>query len=652
MKSKKRTKLIKKQKIVALLAIIAFAVVGTVIALRIFAASPAQLSLSSSAPSVNSGDTFTVTVSANTSEPITIAQAHLTFDPTKVSYVSTDYTGSPLVSDTPDITSGSGFVMLSRFTTPPYPTGNVLVARVTFRALATSGVMPITLDQSKSSLYSESDASNILASVSGTSVSITAPTTPTQGQSRLLLSASPTSLHQNDTFVVTVSANTSEPINVAQAYLTFDPAKVSYVSTDYTGSPLVTSTPDAVNGNGFVRIGRYTTSQYPTGDILVAKVTLKVLVDSGSVPVAIDQSKSALYSQNSSSDILTSVTGTSVTGSPVVTEDTTAPSAPSGLQVLSANSNQANLTWTAATDNVGVTGYQVFRGTEMIADKVTGTSYSSTNLTSGNNYTFTVKAVDAAGNISAASNEATVSIPTAEDTTAPSAPSGLTAQAASSIQVNLSWGASTDNNGVTQYVVYRDGQALADGREVTTLSYADMTAAAGTTYTYTVRAQDAKGNTSQASNEATIAMPTPIPPLTTDGDNDPPVVIPVNPTPVTNPPVVQQGTVIQPRTTSGSVKKTDYYVNGNYAGTSTGTNDPVNIDTSKLDPGTSTITAKNELLDGTKEEHSQTVIIEKPSIFERFGLPIVFGVGMLALGAVLLLGKMLLGHIVPFYKTI
>jgi chitodextrinase len=81
------------------------------------------------------------------------------------------------------------------------------------------------------------------------------------------------------------------------------------------------------------------------------------------------------------------------------TTDTTAPSAPTSLTATAASSTQVNLSWTASTDNVGVTGYQITRngGATPVAT-VTATSYSDTGLTANTKYDYSVVAVDAAGN--------------------------------------------------------------------------------------------------------------------------------------------------------------------------------------------------------------------------------------------------------------
>ncbi|CAM4435519.1 M4 family metallopeptidase [Flavobacterium terrigena] len=85
------------------------------------------------------------------------------------------------------------------------------------------------------------------------------------------------------------------------------------------------------------------------------------------------------------------------------TVDTTAPSAPTSLTASGTSQTGTNLSWTASTDNVGVTGYDVYQGVTLKAS-VTGTTYAVAGLTAATAYTFSVKAKDAAGNISAASN--------------------------------------------------------------------------------------------------------------------------------------------------------------------------------------------------------------------------------------------------------
>ncbi|MFB8758226.1 carbohydrate binding domain-containing protein [Streptomyces nigra] len=87
--------------------------------------------------------------------------------------------------------------------------------------------------------------------------------------------------------------------------------------------------------------------------------------------------------------------------------DGQAPSAPGNLRSTGTSSTSVSLAWNASTDNVGVTGYDVFRGTTQVLS-VSGTSATVGGLSPSTAYTFTVKARDAAGNVSAASNSVSV----------------------------------------------------------------------------------------------------------------------------------------------------------------------------------------------------------------------------------------------------
>jgi chitodextrinase len=179
--------------------------------------------------------------------------------------------------------------------------------------------------------------------------------------------------------------------------------------------------------------------------------------------------------------------------------DTTAPTAP----VLSASgttSSSTNLSWTGATDNVAVTGYDVYQGATFLGSTTTATTYSVTGLNASTPYNFTVKAKDAAGNISIASN--TVSVATlAPDTTAPIAPT-LSASGTTSSTTNLSWTGATDNIAVTGYDVYKDAVLL--GSATTSTTYVVTGLTASTTYAFTVKAKDAAGNISVASNTVSV----------------------------------------------------------------------------------------------------------------------------------------------------
>jgi len=90
--------------------------------------------------------------------------------------------------------------------------------------------------------------------------------------------------------------------------------------------------------------------------------------------------------------------------SPSSTTDTTSPSIPTGLTATTVSSSQIDLSWTAATDDVGVTGYKVYRDGSYLKS-VTSASTSDTGLSSSTQYCYSVSAYDAAGNVSNQSSQ-------------------------------------------------------------------------------------------------------------------------------------------------------------------------------------------------------------------------------------------------------
>jgi hypothetical protein len=182
------------------------------------------------------------------------------------------------------------------------------------------------------------------------------------------------------------------------------------------------------------------------------------------------------------------------------TGDTQAPTAPSNLAFTQPASGQVKLTWSAATDNVGVTGYDVYANNTLVTS-VAGNvlTYTDTQPASAT-VSYYVRAKDAAGNASANSNTVTRT-GTSGDTQAPTAPSNLAYTQPASGQVKLTWTASTDNVGVTGYDVYVNG-TLSTTVAAPALTFTDTQAGTGTV-SYFVKAKDAAGNASSASNTVT-----------------------------------------------------------------------------------------------------------------------------------------------------
>ena len=181
--------------------------------------------------------------------------------------------------------------------------------------------------------------------------------------------------------------------------------------------------------------------------------------------------------------------------------DTQAPTVPLNLVASGTTQTTTTLTWNASTDNVGVTGYDVYQGTTVLGT-VTSTSANITGLTASTSYTFSVRAKDAAGNVSAESNSVNVTTAAiAGDTQAPSAPTNLTASGTTQTTTTLTWNASTDNVGVTGYDVYQGTTVLGT---VTSTSANITGLTASTSYTFSVKAKDAAGNISSTSNSVSV----------------------------------------------------------------------------------------------------------------------------------------------------
>jgi uncharacterized delta-60 repeat protein len=191
-----------------------------------------------------------------------------------------------------------------------------------------------------------------------------------------------------------------------------------------------------------------------------------------------------------------------------VIADVTPPTAPGGLSATAASTTAIDLSWSGSADDVGVTGYSIFRdGSATAIGTTAGLTFTDNGLAPGSTHSYTVAAFDAAGNPSDFSNtaSATTFAPPPPDVTPPSVPQNLTAAATAAGAINLSWSAASDDVGVTGYLIFRDGSATPI-RTVTGTTFSD--AGQSGTHSYNVAAIDAAGNQSGLSNTATAAIPT------------------------------------------------------------------------------------------------------------------------------------------------
>ena len=190
--------------------------------------------------------------------------------------------------------------------------------------------------------------------------------------------------------------------------------------------------------------------------------------------------------------------------------DSSPPTTPGGLHTTDVEQSSVSVGWNASTDNVGVAGYRLYQdGVQIGSTATTSFAFSPLACSTGAGtalYTFGVAAFDAAGNVSGALSLDQETLPCGSgggDTTPPTTPAGLATSNVGQSSVTLSWLPSTDNVGVTGYILYRDGAQVGTA---TGTSYAFTGLGCGTTYSLAVGATDAAGNVSSpASAPATTA---------------------------------------------------------------------------------------------------------------------------------------------------
>ena len=185
--------------------------------------------------------------------------------------------------------------------------------------------------------------------------------------------------------------------------------------------------------------------------------------------------------------------------------DTTPPTTPGNVQATAVSGTQINVTWAASSDNVGVAGYRVYRNGNQVGSTTTTLTYSDTGLTPSTQYSYTVVAFDAAGNVSSPSSPASATtlpsdtIPPAVSITAPA----MNATVSNSVTVTA---AASDNVAVHDVQFQLDGVNL--GADLTSAPYSfswNTTTASNGTHNLTAIATDTSNNrTTSASVTVTV----------------------------------------------------------------------------------------------------------------------------------------------------
>jgi hypothetical protein len=213
-----------------------------------------------------------------------------------------------------------------------------------------------------------------------------------------------------DAFVAKIAANspaptatptatpTNTPTNTPTATATSTPTSTPTTTPIPTNTPTATSTstPTATPTN--TPTSTNTPTATPTNTSIPTNTPTNTPTDT---PTSTPTATATSTPTNTPTNTPTS------TPTATPTPDTQAPTTPLNLHVSGKTDTTVSLTWDAATDDVGVTGYEIFEGATHIGS-ADGTIYTAIHLSPNTLYTFTVKATDAAGNVSEASTAVTV----------------------------------------------------------------------------------------------------------------------------------------------------------------------------------------------------------------------------------------------------
>jgi alkaline phosphatase len=191
----------------------------------------------------------------------------------------------------------------------------------------------------------------------------------------------------------------------------------------------------------------------------------------------------------------------------ITVTDNDAPSRIIDLTATAVGGGSIDLAWSAATDNIGVVSYNVYRDiaaitspdpAKRIATGVTGTSYSD-NPGADGTYYYAVTGIDSAGNEAQVSNS-----PSATIDTTPPAISIVTSTNVTDSSATITWTTNEASNSIVNYGTAAPPTSEAsDATMVTSHSVTLTGLSAATTYYYQVRSTDAAGNTATDNNGGT-----------------------------------------------------------------------------------------------------------------------------------------------------
>jgi len=345
----------------------------------------------------------------------------------------------------------------------------------------------------------------------GSTLTFTASATATVGTATVTVTGTSGSTTESATLSLIVTAEPNFTISVSPSAISLPPGSnpTSTITVTYVGgltgsvSLNASNLPSGVSAN-------FAPSSLNASGTSVVNFSAQTSTPPGTTNISINGVDGSI---THSATITLTVPGSS--------SCTTVPSSPTGLTATAASSSGINLSWTAVTPpaNCTITSYTVYRSTtsgftpsssNQVGTVTSGTTFSDTGLTASTTYYYKIEAVDADGSSAASAQASATTSAGASCTAVPSAPVGLTAMAASSSAINLSWTAVTPpaNCTISSYTVYRSttsGFTPSSSNQVgsvtsgTTFSNTGLTAS--TTYYYKIEAVDADGS-SAASAQA------------------------------------------------------------------------------------------------------------------------------------------------------
>jgi len=455
----------------------------------------------------------------------------LTVAPTADTYVLSSSTRSNYGTSTTLQTLGPGSagVAFLKFTLPAFPSGTTLTGAALTVRTTTSGNAGSTATQTvriTSSSWTETGLTyRTIPALTGTVLGTLSSPSAVNTAYAVPLSTSPLSTLSGKVLSVAITSSAADSLILSSRSATTTTSRPA-LSLTFTTAP-DTSAPSAptgltgtINGSTAVLSWAASTDNVGVTSYDVHRSTSATFTPSASTLLGSTSSRTftngplavgAWYFRVVARDAAGNASAPSAAWAADIA-DTAPPTAPGSL-TGTLDGSTASLAWTASTDDVGVTGYDVYQSGDAgfvpspstLVGSAGSTTWTSPPLPVGTWY-FRVVAVDAAENASAPSGTWSTTVLPPPDTAAPSQPTGLDASTSGS-SVSLSWSPAADNVATTGYEVHRSTSAAFTPSPSTMIatvagtSYPDQGLAVGTYY-YAVIAFDAAGNRSPASATA------------------------------------------------------------------------------------------------------------------------------------------------------